>query len=314
MKFSFMTPSPWLQSLEGKHVLITGGSSGIGCAIAKEALSQGAFVTLVARSSTKLEKAEQNLDKDGATKHKISTKVADVGVYETLAKAIKESFEWRAVDVLVCNAGVGKTGLLDESRIEDLHAIIQTNLTGVVNTLHIGIPLMKQRSPQTPMSIVLMNSLSGLYFLYGNSVYTATKHALKGLGETLKLELMPYSIRISMVFPGYVDTPMLDDSGMEDDRDTLQMIKATTFYNRHQAKTPEQVAKYTLEATKNGTFLVTSKFGGLMLSTLSRGPMPAGTLGRALVELILYIPIRLLSFLAFFYVHYVTGHRKNKKC
>ncbi|GLJ08856.1 hypothetical protein SUGI_0097190 [Cryptomeria japonica] len=306
--------SPWLQSLEGKHVLITGGSSGIGLAIAKEALSQGAFVTLVARSSTKLEKAEQNLVKDGATKHKILTKVADVGVYETLAKAIKEAFEWRAVDVLVCNAGAAKTALLDEGRIEDLHAIIRTNLTGVVNTLHVGIPLLKQRSAQTLMSIVLMNSRSGMYALYGNSVYTATKHALKGLGETLKLELMPYNIRISMVFPGFVDTPMLNYSGLEDDKDILQMIKDISFYSRSRIETPEHVAKYTLEETKKGTFLITSQFGGLVLSIFSRGPMPAESFGRALIELILCIPFRLFSFVVACYVYYVIQHRYNKKC
>ncbi|XP_057852122.1 3-dehydrosphinganine reductase TSC10A [Cryptomeria japonica] len=305
--------SPCLQSLEGKHVLITGGSSGIGLAIAKEALSQGAFVTLVGRSSTKLEKAEQILVKDGAAIHKISTKVADVCVYETMAKAIKECFEWRAVDVLVCNAAAATIALMDEGRIEDLHAMIQTNLTGAVNTLHVGIPLMKKRSPQTPMSIVLMSSLSGLAVLYGNAVYTATKHALKGLGETLKLELMPYNIRISVVFPGFVETPMLDYCGIEDDKDILHIIKTTTMYNRSQSEKPEHVAKYTLEATKNGTFLVTSQFSGLVLSTFSRGPMPAESFGRAFVELILFIPMRLFSFLAACYVYYVIKYRNNKK-
>ncbi|XP_057852163.1 3-dehydrosphinganine reductase TSC10A [Cryptomeria japonica] len=308
------TSSSWLQSLEGKHLLITGGSTGIGLAIAKEALSQGAFVTLIARSSTKLEKAEQNLVKNGATKHKISTKVVDVGAYETLAKAIKEAFEWRAVDVLVCNAAVAKVARLDEGRIEDLHAMIQTNLTGVVNTLHVGIPLMKQRSAQTHMSIVLMNSLSGLYPHYGTSVYGATKHALKGLGETLKLELMPYNIRVSVVFPGFVDTPMLDSCGFEDDKDILHIIKATCFYNRSQADTPEHVAKFTLEAAKNGTFLVTSQFTGFAFSTLSRGSMPADSFGRALLELILFIPIKLFSFFAACYIYYVIQHRHNKKC
>ncbi|XP_057852124.1 3-dehydrosphinganine reductase TSC10A [Cryptomeria japonica] len=313
MRIGLKTSSSWLQSLEGKHVLITGGSTGIGLAIAKEALSQGAFVTLLARSSSKLEKAEQNLAKNGDTKHKILTKVADVGVYETLAKAIKEAFEWRAVDVLVCNAGDAKTALLDESRIEDLHAIIQTNLTGVVNTVHVGIPLMKQRSPKTPMSIVLMNSQSGMYPVYGNSVYTATKYGLKGLGETLKLELMPHNIRISIVFPGYVETPMLDYCGAEDNRDLFELSKIINFYDRSKADTAEHVAKYTLEATKNGTFLVTSQFSGLMLSTFSRGSMPAESFGRALLELILYIPGRLFSFIAAAYIYYLIKHRNHKK-
>ncbi|KAH9325020.1 hypothetical protein KI387_005198, partial [Taxus chinensis] len=203
--------SPWLKSLEGKHVLITGGSSGIGFAIAKEALSQGAFITILARSSSKLEKAAQNLAKHCGNPDKICTKIADVGEYESVTKAIKESFEWRAIDVLVCNAAVAKTALLDESRIEDQHAIIQTNLTGVVNTLHVGLPLMKQRSSQSPMSLVIISSMAGLYLLYGNAVYTATKRALKGLGECLKLELMPYNIRVTIVYPGYVETPMLDN-------------------------------------------------------------------------------------------------------
>ncbi|XP_057852161.2 3-dehydrosphinganine reductase TSC10A [Cryptomeria japonica] len=307
------TSSSWLQSLEGKHVFITGGSSGIGLAIAKEALSQGAFVTLVARSSTKLEKAEQILVKNGATKHNILFKVADVGMYETLAKAIKESFEWRAVDVLVCNAGTAKTALLDEGRIEDLHAIIQTNLTGVVNTLHVGIPLMKERTPQTPMSIVLMNSRSGMYPLYANSMYCATKYALKGLGETLKLELMPYNIRITTVFPGYVETPMLDYCGLEDKKDILEIFKIINLYDRSKAETAENVAKYTLEATKNGTFLVTNQFSGLVLSSLSRGPMPADSFGRAFIELILYIPIRIFTFFTAPYMYSVIEHKNQKK-
>ncbi|GLJ15445.1 hypothetical protein SUGI_0253570 [Cryptomeria japonica] len=81
--------------------------------------------------------------------------------------------------------GLTKIALLEEGRIEDLHAIIQINLTRIVNTLHVGTPLMEQRSPQIPMSIVLMNSQSEMYSLYGNSVYAATKYGLKGVGETL---------------------------------------------------------------------------------------------------------------------------------
>lgn len=64
--------------------------------------------------------------------------------------------------MLVCNAGFVKIALPDEAKIEDLNAIINTNLTGVVNTLHVGIPLMKQRSGQAPMSVVIMSSLSAL--------------------------------------------------------------------------------------------------------------------------------------------------------
>eukprot|EP01018_Ginkgo_biloba_P025117 Gb_18260 [translate_table: standard] len=78
-----------------------------------------------------------------------------------ISMAIKQSFQWKAIDVLVCNAGVARTAYLDEAPIQDLHAMIGTNLTGVINTLHAALPLMKQRSAQ-PSSVVLVSSLAAL--------------------------------------------------------------------------------------------------------------------------------------------------------
>jgi hypothetical protein len=76
------------------------------------------------------------------------------------------------------------------------------------------------------------------------------------------------------------------------------MSKVFGLYTRSQAETPEKVAKYILEAAKNGTFLVTSQITGLMLSTLSRGFIPADSIGRAFIELVLYVPFRIISCLA----------------
>eukprot|EP01018_Ginkgo_biloba_P041128 Gb_20968 [translate_table: standard] len=140
----------------------TGGSSGIGFGIAKEALLQGAFVTLIARNPSTLDKAVENLVEEiKVNRDRICTKIADVGNYEMISMAIKQSFQWKAIDVLVCNAGVARTAYLDEAPIQDLHAIIGTNLTGVINTLHAALPLMKQRSAQ-PSSVVLVSSLAAL--------------------------------------------------------------------------------------------------------------------------------------------------------
>eukprot|EP01018_Ginkgo_biloba_P040676 Gb_16076 [translate_table: standard] len=309
--------SPTMKNLKKKHVLITGGSSGIGLALAKEALSQGAFVTLIARSSSKLDKALQYLVQELAfDPNRICTKIADVGDYERLSVAMKESFEWRPIDVLVCNAGVAKTAYLDEALISDLQGIIQTNLTGTVNTLHIALPLMKERQQHRghlmPASVVLMSSLSALWGAYGNSVYTATKCALKGLAETLRFELMPFNIRVSIVYPGFVETPMLDESGMEHNRDILQILNVTSSYDRRRAESTEEVAKYTLEAAKKGTFMVASRFTGLWLSTLTRGFVPADSFGRAVIELILCVPLRLVSFIVAAYFEIVVRHYQKK--
>ena len=79
------------------------------------------------------------------------------------------------------------------------------------------------------------------------------------------------------------------------------MSKVLCLYNRSQAETSKNVAKYILEAAKNGTFLVTSQIIGLMLSTLSRGFIPADSVGRAFIELVLYVPFRIFSCLAAIY-------------
>jgi hypothetical protein len=80
------------------------------------------------------------------------------------------------------------------------------------------------------------------------------------------------------------------------------MLKVIGLYNRSEAETSEKVAKYILEATKNGTFLVTSQITGLMLSTLSRGSIPADSVGRAFIELVLYLPFRIFSCISAIYV------------
>eukprot|EP01018_Ginkgo_biloba_P025114 Gb_18262 [translate_table: standard] len=304
--------SPCLRNLKGKHVLVTGGSTGIGFAIAKEALLQGAFVTVIARNPSRLDRAVENLVKEvKVNRDRICTKIADVGNYEMISMAIKQSFQWRAIDVLVCNAGVSRNAHLDEALIQDLHAMIDTNFTGIINTLHVALPLMKQRSAQSS-SVVLIGSLAGLWMSYGNAVYTATKYALKGLAEDLRLELMPYNISMSLVCPGFVETPLLDDSAIEENKVILQMLKVTALYNRSKAESAEKVAKYTLEAAKQGTFLVTYHFSGLVLSTLTRGVMPAETIGRALIELILYVPVRLFTFMAAFYFQIAAPYYHKK--
>jgi len=88
------------------------------------------------------------------------------------------------------------------------------------------------------------------------------------------------------------------------------MSKVISKYNRSQAETSESVAKYTLEAAKNGTFLVTSQMTGLMLSTLSRGFVPADSVGRAFIELVLYVPFRIFS--ALVAISYEIARRVHK--
>ena len=94
------------------------------------------------------------------------SQIADVGDYETLSDAIEQSFQWRPIDVVVCNAGWARVGYIDEIPIKELHETINTNLSGMVNTLHVALRLMKHRTDQgnarPAMSVVLVSSLAGL--------------------------------------------------------------------------------------------------------------------------------------------------------
>lgn len=291
-------PKPSIGNLKNKHILITGGSSGIGLQIAKDALLQEAFVTIVARNPAKLEIAAEDLRKEtNCDGSRIKTKAADVSKYEKISEAIKDSNLWRPIDVLICNAGFLRSAYLENTIIEEVDLTIQTNLTGTLYTLHAALPLMKERQGRPPASIVLMCSLSSLFLLYGHDVYTATKYALRGLAESLRLQLIPYNIRVSLVCPGFVETPLLDQCENEIEDGMLALVKLFNLYDRKKAEDPKDVAKYTLEAAKDGRFITTAFFPGRFLTVLSRGVMPADSLPGALFELILYIPLRLISFI-----------------
>ncbi|GLJ08863.1 hypothetical protein SUGI_0097280 [Cryptomeria japonica] len=294
-----------MQSLQRKHVLITGGSSGIGLEIAKEAILQGAYVTLVARDSCKLLKASDEITREEqCEKDRINIKVADVSDYEAIYRVIHEAFHWRPVDILVCNAGVTKISYLEQVPIEKVAATVGTNLTGTLYTLHAALPLMKQRSSHCHGSaIVLMGSLASLYPLYGSGIYTSTKYALRGLAESLRLELFPYKIGVSLVCPGTVETQMLNE--VEDCRSDpkFSYIKdKTSFYNRSRAEDPRDVAKATLKAAKHGKFLAATSLKGHVLGILSPGLLPADSILKGVVELIMFIPVRLASYMISAYI------------
>ncbi|KAJ7544745.1 hypothetical protein O6H91_09G091300 [Diphasiastrum complanatum] len=118
-----------IMTLDQKHIFITGASSGIGLATAKQALLEGAFVTISARNPAKLSQAVDELVKDtNCNKEKIRLQVADVSHRESITSAVQESFKWKPIDVLICNAGVTRGGYFDEVPIEDQEMTVNTNL------------------------------------------------------------------------------------------------------------------------------------------------------------------------------------------
>eukprot|EP00250_Pteridium_aquilinum_P013921 c21658_g1_i2 orf=377-904(-) len=174
---------------------------------------------------------------------------------------------------------------------------------------------MKARSLQCPSSIVLMSSLSSMLFVCGANMYTPTKYAVKGLAEVLRFELMPHNIKVSLVCPGFTETPMLDEADKAATV-TTELLRKLTFYDRAKAESADEVASKTIEGMKRGEFLITTGVDGFLVGVLGRGFIPADSLARAFVELLLLVPLRLCSLVWFAYAKRVVRGQavKQKHC
>jgi len=188
--------------LKDKIVVITGGSDGIGKALAKESVKRGAKVALMARREPLLRTVQEELGED-----RCAIYPGDVRDRETVRKMVEDvEKRWGKVDIAIANAGVGTLfpkGKWDPEKVEEVFAI---NLLGTVHLISAVLPGMKERRGG---HIVGIGSLAGLRGLPGgSSVYSASKAAMITLLEGLAVDLKPFGIRVTTVNPGFVDTPM----------------------------------------------------------------------------------------------------------
>jgi 3-oxoacyl-[acyl-carrier protein] reductase len=180
-------------SLEGKTALVTGGSRGIGRAIALELARAGANVTLSYRSGK--DEAEEVAREAGA-----SAVQADVSEPGQVKALVEEAGD---LDILVNNAGITRDGLLVRMPDEDWHDVIATNLSGTFHTCRAAARgMMKRRSG----SIVNVSSIVGVHGNPGQTNYSASKAAIIGFTKALARELGNRGVRANVVAPGYVDT------------------------------------------------------------------------------------------------------------
>jgi 3-oxoacyl-[acyl-carrier protein] reductase len=186
-------PEDHFASLEGKTALVTGGSRGIGRAIALELARAGAGVTLSYRSGK--DEAEEVARQTGGTA--VQADVSEPAEAKRLVEAAGE------LDILVNNAGVTRDGLLARMSDDDWRDVIETNLGGVFHTCRAAARgMMKRRAG----SIVNISSIVGLHGNPGQTNYSASKAGIIGFTKALARELGNRGVRANVVAPGYVDT------------------------------------------------------------------------------------------------------------
>ncbi|KAI6683745.1 hypothetical protein NL676_029658 [Syzygium grande] len=268
-------PRPVKIPLKNRHVLVTGGSSGIGLAIARRAAAEGARVSILARSRAKLEEARQAIRL--ATGIDAATFSADVRDFDAVRRAAEEA---GPVDVLVVNQGVFVPEELAKQELDEVRFMIDVNLIGSFNMIKAFLPAMKARTDRRPASIALMSSQAGQVGIYGYTAYCASKFGLRGLAEALQQEIIADDIHVSLVFPPDTDTPGLAEENKR--RPPLTSIIASSSG----AMKADEVAEKTLSGIKSGSFIVPCNFEGHLLAIATAGLSPQRSYIMAFVEVV----------------------------
>jgi 3-dehydrosphinganine reductase len=193
-----------MTTIAGAHVLITGGSSGIGLASARQLAAKGARVSLVARGSDRLAVAEAELQALGATVAVAAADVADQAAVEGAVAAL--AGQLGPVDILVACAGLTYPGHFTTLDGQHFRRLMEVNYFGMLYAISAVTPAMVERRRG---HIIGVSSTAGLIGVFGYSAYCPTKFAVRGLLETLRCELAPHGVQVGCAFPPDTDTPQL---------------------------------------------------------------------------------------------------------
>ena len=206
--------------IKGSVVIVTGASSGIGEATARQFGQEGARVVLAARRIDRLESLAREIESLGTEAEALAVQT-DLSRLEDIRSLIHQTLDrFGRIDVLVNNAGMGRLDWLENlDPRSDIEAQFDVNVLGVVQTTRQVLPVMIQ---QRSGHIINMGSMSSLIATPTYTIYAASKHAVHGFSEALRREVKPWGIHVSMIYPGGVKTDFGKHAGVK------RRTKATT--------------------------------------------------------------------------------------
>lgn len=198
-----------------KTALITGGTKGIGLGIAKLLLQAGIKVAITGRNSIQVNEVVTKLSKDYGVQNVIGG-VNDVKDFQGLEKLVANIVEkWGGLHILVANAGVGHFAPIDSMSHQQWNETIDTNLTGVFNSVKACIPFLKSSKGY----IFTIASLAGTNFFAKGAAYNASKFGLVGFSQAIMLDLRPYNVKVTTIMPGSVKSYFAGHNPSEQDDD-----------------------------------------------------------------------------------------------
>jgi 3-dehydrosphinganine reductase len=218
-----------MKDWQGKHAIVTGGSSGIGKAIAELLIERGANLSLIARDWEKLTATKAELERLSIKSDQtVNIFKADVSDREEMEKAIADSLDHLgAPSLLVTSAGIAKPGYFREQTIDIFEQTMAVNYFGSLYALKAVLPKMQERGEG---NIVLISSGAGLIGIYGYTTYSPTKFALRGLAEALRGELKGSGIEISIVYPPDTNTPQLIEENKTKPPETKLITESASLW------------------------------------------------------------------------------------
>ena len=193
---------------QNKNVVITGGTSGIGLALAEKLSALGANITIIARRKELLDAAIEKLEHASVSQdQRFTSLIGDISNQESISATLNDYISKNSpTDILINCAGVAHPGRFEALDIDIFHWMINVNYLGTVYVTKQFIPGMIARHSGT---VVNISSLAGLLGVYGYTAYGASKYAVRGFSDVLRAEMKPQGIGVSIVFPPDTDTPQL---------------------------------------------------------------------------------------------------------
>jgi len=256
-----------VQYWEKKVVLITGGSSGIGLTTAKQLAEAGAHVWLTARRKDKLEAALEEVLAARVDSQKCGIVPADISDSKQAAHVVETVTQSVGVpDVVLNSAGITQPGYVQELPLSIFEQLMRVNYFGTVYVNAAVLPAMLKRGSG---HIINIASMAGFLGVFGYTAYTASKYAVVGYSDTLRAELKPHGIRVSVVFPPDTDTPQLKYE------DPYKPAETRAVSGTAKGVSAERVARSIVEQAARGRYMIfpaaDTRFWYLLAMKLPKG-------------------------------------------
>jgi len=214
---------------KGRLIIITGGSSGLGKALAQKLFNRGASLALMARDKSKLKAVRDDLRKSARAGQKVEIFPCDVSDYARVEQTMKTIVDTLGLPYLLINsAGVISESYFEKQSLQTFHRVMDINFFGTLHCIKAVLPYFQQRKKGR---IVNICSMAGLMGVFGYSAYCSSKHAIAGLTHTLRAELKPQKIRFHLVCPPEFASPMVEELSKYRSAENREMAQTIPVLN-----------------------------------------------------------------------------------